>query len=116
MARKLFVSIPMRGFSINDIRNEMIATKEILEHELDEKFDLIDTLFEEDIAENINPCYYLGKSIQKLAEADLCVFHPQWAEAHGCMIEHNICALYGIPYIHLYPTIEDQDILSEELD
>lgn len=97
---KLFVSLPMRGYSIEEIRDEMQYLKDRVEALTGIEYELIDTVWTEDVPDDVvNNCYYLGKSIMELSRADICVFHPHWREANGCIIEHAICALYDIPYI-----------------
>ena len=100
---KLFVSLPMRGYEIDDIRAEMEAVKNLLDSNYEEEFELIDTIDTEDAPDDIHhENYYLGKSIQKLATADLCAFHPLWKTAPGCIIEHMVCAMYDIPYLEIH--------------
>ena len=108
---KLFVSLPMRGYEIDDIRAEMKTIKNILDINYEEDFELIDTIDTEDAPDNIlHDNYYLGKSIQKLATADLCAFHPAWKTAPGCIIEHMVCAMYDIPYLE----IRGEDLDTED--
>lgn len=40
--------------------------------------------------------YYLGRSIQYLAFANLCYFVKGWEKYRGCVIEHDICKTYNI--------------------
>lgn len=110
---KLFVSLPMRGYDDDDIRAEMAAVKEFAENECNQELDLINSL-EEDVLpdEVLHDNYYLGKSIQKLSTADICVFHPDWKSAPGCIIEHMVCAMYDIPYVE----IRNQDLGLDEDD
>ena len=39
--------------------------------------------------------WFLGASIQLLAEADIVIFAKGWKEARGCVLEHNIAKAYG---------------------
>lgn len=100
--KKLFVSLPMRGYSDEVVKAEMIQAKGFIEAAFHETFELIDTLVEESEPEDVkNGCWYLGGSIQLLAKADLVVFHPSWKSASGCIIERAICNMYDIPFIDL---------------
>lgn len=116
MSKKLFISLPMRGYSIDEIRNEMQYFKDKLEKLTGNEYELIDTVWTEDVPDDVvNNCYYLGKSIMELSRADMCAFHPNWREAKGCIIEHAVCALYDIPYAEFTLTdiskeIEENDI------
>ena len=42
------------------------------------------------------PLWYLGQSLQLLAEADMCVFVDNATENRGCRMERDACRLYGI--------------------
>lgn len=101
--KKLFISLPMNGRDIDDIQSDMEELKEIAEKNCDESFELLKTFQHDEPSGDINTeaCWYLGKSISMLAEADMVLFHPEWKTARGCLMEHMICALYDIPYIEL---------------
>ena len=47
------------------------------------------------------PVYSLGRSIQALSCANLVVFGIGWEKARGCIVEHEACVQYDIPYIEL---------------
>jgi len=96
----------MNGRKVDDIYADMYAIRQIVSAEMGEHFELIDTLWDEpddDILANPNACgaWYLGKSINALAQADLVVFDTNWRFARGCIIEHMVCALYDIPYVDM---------------
>ena len=66
-------------------------------------FDLsfLDSFFE-DYPGEINksiPVWYLGKSIQLLAQADIVYFGGDWKNARGCKIEYLVSEKYGIKII-----------------
>ena len=77
---KVFISSPMRGST-------------------EEEITIIDSYFPEFDASraeiNIG-VYFLGRSILKLAEADLVVFGKGWEKARGCRIEHTIAQDYNL--------------------
>lgn len=100
---KLFISLPMRGYTPDQIRAEMDWMKEIFDDNMNDEFEMIDSIFTELPPNEVirDSTWYLGKSIAAMAEADVVLFHPNWREARGCLIEHMICALYEIPYIEL---------------
>lgn len=45
------------------------------------------------------PLWFLGKSLELLAQADVVYFAPGWADARGCRIEHLCAVEYGIDRI-----------------
>ena len=97
---KIFISSPMRGST----KEEILATRKKIEDELkarlnEEEITIIDSYFPEFDASraeiNIG-VYFLGRSILKLAEADLVVFGKGWEKARGCRIEHTIAQDYDL--------------------
>jgi len=118
---KIFVSLPMAGREVEDIRIDMQAIGQVVERELEgilkpgETVEIIDTVWTDepspDIIANPGGCgaWYLGKSISALAEADFAVFDSNWRFARGCIIEHMVCALYDIPYADIVMPYLDDD-------
>ena len=100
---RLFVSLPMRGRSDNDILEDMHKIHKSVENAYGHEFELIDTLSNEPQPENMpySPTWYLGESIQKLGSANLVALHPDWRLARGCYVELFTAHLYNIPYIEL---------------
>ena len=96
MSKKLFISLPMRGHSDDAIRSRRDWIYELAMNSFVEKYELIDTLWQEPCPNESNRLWYLGKSIQALGEADLVIFATGWANAKGCIIERMICDIYGI--------------------
>ena len=99
--KKLFISQPMRGKSneeIKQVRNEAL----VIAHNItNDDVTLIDSFFE-DAPIDANPLWYLGKSIELLAEADYVYFAEGWWDYRGCRIEHECAVQYGIPIIKDY--------------
>jgi len=103
---KLFVSLPMRGRTEEEVREEMAELRDICNNEYQTEFELIESFEHEDPPSDIRnePVWYLGKSISGLSEADLVIFSSNWRNARGCIAEHMICSLYNIPYVELQPS------------
>lgn len=102
---KVFISSPMRGST----EEEILATRKKIEDELrtrfkEEEITIIDSYFPEFDASraeiNIG-VYFLGRSILKLAEADLVVFGKGWEKARGCRIEHTVAQDYNLDILLL---------------
>lgn len=93
--KKLFVSQPMRGKTVEEILKERKALIAKVEERTGEKFEVLETFFEDAPAE-ASPLWYLGKSLEYLADADLAVFALDWPSARGCRIEHEAAVQYGI--------------------
>ena len=45
------------------------------------------------------PLWFIGKSLELLADADVAYFAPGWEEARGCKIEHTCAVEYNIDRI-----------------
>ena len=111
---KLFVSMPMRGRSDEEIKKDFAK----IQAEFGEDYDIIDSFNSElEIPESIihdenkKRAYYLGHSIKKLAQADKILFMPGWLSANGCYIEHEIAQRYFSKDKIMYYTkrIEDDE-------
>ena len=93
--KKLFISQPMRGKTNEEIYKERNVAIEKASELLGEPVEVIDSFFK-DAPVNAKPLWYLGKSLELLAEADVAYFATGWKEARGCIIEHDSAIAYGI--------------------
>ena len=99
--KKLFISQPMRGKSDEEIFAERQKAIKAAEKVIGEPVEVIDSFFEK-APVNAKTLWFLGKSLELLADADVAYFAPGWEGARGCKIE-NTCAIeYGIPIIEDY--------------
>ena len=97
---KVFISQPMTGLTNEEIlkvRNETITYLKDSSIFLPKEIEFIDSFIEDS---NEKPLYLLGKALEKLSTADVCVFVDGWKESRGCRIEHECCVQYGIPKIY----------------
>ncbi len=106
MTKKVFISLPMRDRTNDEIRkdmNDILSLVKSVYEETGEDVELIDTVNENSPNPDVknDGVWYLGGSILDLCEADLAIFHPEWRTARGCIIEHMICAMYNIPYFDI---------------
>ena len=104
----VFVSQPMKRRSnkeILDERNAFLQDTQVSNRIMDELgtdgFNVIESIVDVGIMLGVKsePVYYLSKSFDKLALADLAVFMPGWERSDGCVMEHHACMLYGIPHL-----------------
>ena len=101
--KKLFVSLPMRGLNEREIRKRMNYLKSLVELELKEEVILIDTFIkDEPDSEEINDIglYFLGKSIEEMAYADIAIFANGWMKARGCKVEYKAAVEYGVKILY----------------
>lgn len=96
--KKLFISQPMRGKSDEEILAERKKAIEIAEKVIGEPVEVIDSFFEK-APVNAKPLWFLGKSLEFLADADVAYFALGWKDARGCIIEHDCAIAYGIKSI-----------------
>ena len=94
MAKKLFISQPMRGKTDEFIKEEREKMINTIKEKYGDDIEIIDSFFAN---YDGNAVGFLSKSIGKLSEADMAAFAPDWNQARGCKIEHTICTEYGIP-------------------
>lgn len=104
---KVFISQPMRGKT----NEEIIAERNNIEGHArahcpaDKELEILDSFkpneFENEHSVKNVPLYYLAKSLEYLAEADLAIFGTGWKNARGCQIEHKCAEAYGVEFINL---------------
>ena len=99
--KKLFISQPMNGKTneeIEKVREKAIASATDM---LGETVEVIDSFFK-DAPHDAKPLWFLGKSLELLATADVAYFAKGWQDARGCRIEHECAIEYGIDLIEDY--------------
>ena len=95
--KKLFVSIPMKGRSEEEIRKSIAKMKNIVEAYEGEEVELIDSYVKDNPPENNNQAlWYLGESLKKLSEADIMVTIDDRYSWNGCVVEYEAACRYGI--------------------
>ena len=110
--KKLFISQPMRGKSDEEILVERQKAIEAAEKMIGEPVEVIDSFFEK-APVNAKPLWFLGKSLELLADADVAYFAPGWVEAARLSIHVlSSMALIGLNHrkavIHTSPTGREQ--------
>lgn len=109
MEINVFISLPMKGKSNEEILAEIASAKEKAMQEVplhyaeDDHITFIDSFLKDYDPGNVQfkPLACLGKSLQLMAKADTCCFAPGWKEARGCKIEHDAAIAYGLHIIYL---------------
>jgi len=100
--KKVFISQPMNGLSDLQIEKDKtrVIKKLYIEGYKPDEITIIDSFIEENAPDNVNSgLWYLGKSLELLAGADIVVFAKGWRKARGCLIEFKCANEYGISYI-----------------
>lgn len=93
--KKLFISQPMRGLTDEQILSKRNAAIEHAKTVVGEELEVIESLFQ-DVPADAKPLWYLSKSLELMATADVVYFVDGWQEARGCIIEHDCAVAYGL--------------------
>jgi len=93
--KKLFISQPMRGKSDAEILATRQKAVDMAKERLGEDVEVIDSFFQSAPAD-ARPLWFLGKSLELMATADLVFFATGWQQMRGCRIEHQSAVDYGI--------------------
>lgn len=100
--KKLFVSVPMKGRTEEEIKASIQKMKKIAEVYEGEELELIDSYVEDDPPKNVHsPVWYLGKSLEKLSEADIFIGIEDDYNWTGCCTERMIANRYDIKSYHV---------------
>ncbi len=97
--KKVMLIQPMAGRSEEDIKRERRMITESIEQNGGE---VINTLFTEEAPKDSKEgLYYLGKSIQAMAQADSVLLLPNWRDVRGCRIEAECAHAYGLEVVEM---------------
>ncbi len=100
--RKIFISVGMNGRTFEDVSADLKRAEEwIFENIFEpgcEDVTVVDNL---DCSTPVggSRLWCLGEAIKKLGECDTCFFVKGWEKYKGCLVEMDICNLYGIEII-----------------
>lgn len=92
---KVFISQPMRDKTDEQIKEERAKAVSRIKEKYNEDVEIIDS-FVENAPHNAKPLWFLGKSLELLANADIAYFCKDWEKYRGCKIEHTCAKEYGI--------------------
>ena len=93
--KKLFISQPMKGKTDEAIKEERQQAIREAEQAVGEPVEVIDSFFEGAPAD-AKPLWFLGKSLELLAQADIAYFAEGWQDARGWRTEHTCAQEYDI--------------------
>lgn len=95
--KKLFISCPMKGRTEENIRKSIEKMHRIAEIVFDQELEIIPSYIEQKPPQDTNQAmWYLGESIKRMAQADYFIGIEYSDFFHGCTIENEIAARYGI--------------------
>lgn len=100
--KKLFVSVPTKGRTEEEIEASIQKMKKIAEVYEGEELELIDSYVKDNPPkDNHQSVWYLGKSLEKLSEADIFIGIEDDYNWNGCYIERQAAYRYGIKAYHV---------------
>ena len=103
--KKLFVSVPMKGRTEEEIRASIAKLKKLAEVYEGEELELIDSYVEDKPpVNNHQSIWYLAKSLEKLSTADVFIGIDEDWYWNGCAIESETARRYGIKIYKVCPT------------
>ena len=105
--KKVFISQPMKCKTNDEILSERQEIIEMAKEDLGE-IEVIDSFFIE-ASHDAKPLWFLGKSFELLADADVAYFADGWQLTRGCKLEHADCIAYRINTVY----VEFKDIYSD---
>ena len=95
--KKLFVSVPMKGRTEEEIKASIQKMKKIAEIYEGEELELIDSYIEDNPPKDSKEAvWYLGESLKKLAQADVFIGIDEAYDWNGCNIERDTAQRYGV--------------------
>ena len=116
--KKLFVSVPMKGRTEEEIKASIQKMKKIAEIYEGEELELIDSYIEDNPPKDSKEAvWYLGESLKKLAQADVFIGICESYDWNGCQIERETTERYGIKayMIPVMYVIDDYNALMNKL-
>lgn len=116
--KKLFVSVPMKGRTEEEIKASIQKMKKIAEIYEGEELELIDSYIENNPSKDSKEAvWYLGESLKKLAQADVFIGICENYDWNGCQIERETAERYGIK-AYMIPVryiIDNYNVFLEKL-
>lgn len=95
--KKLFVSVPMKGRTEEEIKASIQKMKKIAEIYEGEELELIDSYIEDNPPKDCKEAvWYLGESLKKLAQANVFMGICERYDRSGRQIEVETAERYGI--------------------
>lgn len=97
---RIFLSLGMRGRDekdiLKDIEKATFYAKDMVRFAHTE-CEVVNGYQQEAVPKDAGPTYCLGRSIQILGSCDQAWFLNDWKNYRGCLVEHEVCKMYGIP-------------------
>lgn len=95
----VFISQPMVGLTNDELKKYRSKVLDMIQRRyLTEKIRFITNPLIANLPHDDNSIvWYLGKSLEYIAQADLVFFLKDWEMNYMCSLQHAICRYYNIP-------------------
>ena len=124
--KKLFISVPMKGRTEENIRTSIEKMHKIAETIFNKELEVIPSYIDDKPPKNSNEeIWYLGRSIQLMSEADYFIgTHICGRQYGGCRIEFMVANDYNIPMLvigeeearYIMPDLFETSITDADID
>lgn len=95
--KRVFISMPVRGKSAEQIQYETVGLTLLLEGF---GYEVADSLVTDGHGARNMPLLCLSKTLETMSGCDAVFFSKGWEHAGGCCIEHDAAVNYGLEVIY----------------
>lgn len=92
--KKVFISTPITGFEIKQVRANCNNAKEILKAQYP-NIEFISP-FDIDWVPDMPDSWYMGRDIEALIDCDAIISMNGWIKSKGCLVERFTANIYGL--------------------
>ena len=111
--KKLFISCPMKGRTEENIKKSMEKMHKMAEIVFDQELEVIPSYIEDNPPETTDQrIWYLGKSVEMMADADYYIGIDYSDVYDGCMVENEVARRYGIQKVG----VNMRDIMPDAME
>lgn len=116
--KKVFISVPMKGRTKENIEYSIAKIKAIASAYFDEELEFMNTVVEDKPPYEMDPVHnaiwYLGRSISLMATCDVLVTTDIHFKYSGCFMERRVADEYEMPVLVLDSELICPDLVEEE--
>lgn len=88
---KIYISLPITGHDIEEVKSRAKAIKRDLSSEWSEVITPFDVCPEQDLPYS----FYMGRDIEALLNCDAVFFTKDWESSRGCRLEHAAAEIFS---------------------
>lgn len=99
MKKKIYISIPISGLPVEEVKKRASELKEALTSGNTEAVTPFDVCPDSDVPENYRDnaryAYFMGRDIEALLNCDAVFMSQGWEFSKGCKAEYSVARIYG---------------------